>query len=164
MSNAPPLITHDRIEAFTASMLRVVCWLMGAIVRIGGDGGSARLRTWLTCCERAVERLLFLKAAARFGTPQRRTLRPRVTPPGFRRAAPNPRRFYRSARIRAPKASALARVAALIAALARPERAIDHFYKQLCHGLRGPGLVLAAPFAAPVCRRLTATAPTSDTS
>ena len=51
----------------------------------------------------------------------------------------------KSVGIRARKATALARLMALIDALVQPESAIAYFFKQICAGLRGSRLVAIAP-------------------
>jgi|GEM_PF-6187400 len=106
-----------------------------------------RLREALNFAERTVERIIFLKAIAAYGpAPQRsRTRHPRFAPPGFRRAGSNKQFFYKCARIRARKASALARVFALIEALTFPERAVRYFLKKISKGLRLSRIVLVAP-------------------
>lgn len=145
--SARPLITQARVEAFIASALRLVGWLLGAIVRFGWSGRGARLRQALHFAERLVERIIFLKAIAAYGpAPLRpRTRRPRFAPPGFRRVAGNQKFFYKCARIRARKAGALARVLALIEALTFPERAVRYFLKKMKKGLRLSRIVLFAP-------------------
>ncbi len=142
-----PLITQSRVEAFSASALRLVVWLFGAIVRFGWSDRGVRLREALNFAERLLERIIFIKAIAAHGpAPQRpRTRRPRFAPPGFRRVATNQRFFYKGARIRARKAGALARVLALIEALTFPERAMRHFLRKIKKGLRLSRIVLVAP-------------------
>lgn len=145
--SARPLITQARVEAFSASALRLVGWLLGAIVRFGWSGRGMRLRQALNFAERMVERTIFLKAIAAYGpAPVRpRTRHPRFAPPGFRRAASTRQFFYKGARIRARKASALTRVFALIEALTFPERAMRYFLKKISKGLRSNRIVAVTP-------------------
>lgn len=143
-----PLITESRVEAFTASALRFVCWLFGVIVRFGLTGKSHKLCELLRHAERAVECTLFLRAVARFGpAPKQRMHRPASAPPGFRVVRATLTLFYKRANIRARKASVIERVLALIDALQKPERAILYFLKRILKGLRGRRLVIAAPGA-----------------
>jgi hypothetical protein len=167
MAQAQPLITAVRVEAFTASALRLLGWLFALIVRLAATGRSARLREILSRAERGVESILFLKAVALYGPlPPRRKRHPRSTQQGFRRIENSRLRlFYRNAKIRARKATVLKRVIALIDALTRPERAVAYFFKRICKGLR---LARIVPNAPPAMRRhdvCPAPAPTcADTS
>ncbi|MFT3729082.1 MAG: hypothetical protein QM759_14760 [Terricaulis sp.] len=144
-------ITQARVEAIAASALCLLGWLLGAILRLNPAGRSARLAHWLERAERGVEHILFLKALARYGPPPQRRRHPRSAPPGFRRVGRSTNGFFRSARIRARKANAFMRVLALIDALARPERAVAYFLKQICKGLRLSALVAIAPPAFTFC-------------
>lgn len=141
------LIPQARVEAFSASALRLVAWLFGAILRFGWSGRGVRLRQALNFAERLVERVIFIKAIAAYGpAPQRpRTRRPRFAPRGFRRVASNQKLFYKGARIRARKAGALARVLALVEALTFPERAMRYFLRKMKKGLRLSRIVIVAP-------------------
>jgi hypothetical protein len=151
MTHTQPIITEARVEAFTASALRLVGWLFALIVRMTATGRGARLRHILSCAERAVEQILFLKAVALYGPPPSRRIHPRGARPGFRRIQRRRRRLsFRSAGIRARKAHALTRVIALIDALTRPARAVAYFMKRLCNGLR-PACII--PIAPPAARR-----------
>jgi hypothetical protein len=146
MKPAPPPLTQTRVEAYVASALRFLGWLLGVILRLGTIGRGAKLKHMLSRAERAVECILFLQAVVRFGPPPRPLRRPRSTPRGFRRAAG--RRlslFFKGAKVRARKAGALQRVLALFDALARPERAIAYFFKRICNGLRHSHLVAVDP-------------------
>jgi hypothetical protein len=148
MTSASLPITAPRVEAFAASALRLLGWLLAMVMRGGWSGRSKRLRHILSRAERYVECVLCLKAIVLFGPLPKRRPHPRSAPPGFRRARRRMRLFFRSARIRAGKrAGALARVLALLDALAKPERAVAHFLKQLSRGTRLTGLVAAAPRA-----------------
>lgn len=162
----PPLLTETRVEAFTASALRFVCWLFGLIARCGFSGQSRKLRDVLRTAERAVESTLFLHAVARFGPlPRKRLPRPTSAPRGFRVAHSRGQFFYKRANIRARKASVLDRVFALLEALQNPERAIAYFLKRLRQGLRARRLVITAPIADAILAAITPSPqPTLDSS
>ncbi len=132
MAQVQPLITARRVEAYAASAYRLLCWLLGVILRLNPAGRSVRLKHMLSRAELAVECILFLKAVAAYGPPPQRKHQPPSAPRGFRRIkhhrAPL---FFRGAKIRARKAGAFARVIALIDALARPGRAVAYFLKQI---------------------------------
>lgn len=147
MPEARPLITQARVEAYFASAWRLLGWLLTAVLRGGWTGRGKRLKLLLSRAELAVEGILFLKAVSLYGPPPPpRKPHPRPTPPGFRRAFARGQLFYKSANIRAgKKAGALARVLALIEALAHSDRAVAHFFKRLCNGLRPAALVPVAP-------------------
>jgi len=145
VTQSKPLITTARVEAYAASALRLLCWLFGVLLRLGSSGRSARLKDLLSHAEGAVECILFLKAVALYGPPPQRRPHPRSAPPGFRRRTKNSRRFFKSAKIRARKAGPIARVIALLDALAHPEAAVGYFFKQICKGLRLSRLVAVAP-------------------
>lgn len=166
MKHLPPLLTETRIEAFTASALRFVCWLFGLIARCGFSGQSQKLRDVLRIAERAVESTLFLHAVSRFGPlPRRRSPRPASAPRGFRVALSRGQFFYKRANIRARKAGIIDRVFALLDALQNPERAIGYFLKRIRNGLRARRLVIAAPIADAIVSAITApTEPTLDSS
>lgn len=153
MTQAQPIITTARVEAYFASALRLLGWLLGAILRLAPAGRSARLRSVLSRAERAVECILFLKAVARYGPPPQRRRHPRFAASGFRRI--EARRLRLFFRVRVRKASPLARVIALIEALAQPERAVAYFFKSICKGLH---LARLAPVASPA-RTLAGAAP-----
>jgi hypothetical protein len=145
MKIAQPLVAQTRVDAFAAAALRLLAWLLGALLRIGVTGRRRRLNRVLNHAERAVERILFLHAVART-MPFKKKLRiPRSTPRGFRAGRTRYRLFFKSVRIRARSAGALTRAMALIEALRRPERAIAHFLRRIRKGVRGPRLVIAAP-------------------
>jgi hypothetical protein len=152
MKTAQPLVTHVRVDAFAAAALRLLVWLLGALVRAGFGGRRRRFNRVLSTAERAVERILFLHAVARFGSPKKKLRIPFSTPPGFRAGRTRYRLFFKSVRIRARGAGALTRVMALIETLRRPERAIAHFLKRVRKGLRGPRLLIAAPPAHALAR------------
>ncbi|MGQ0531238.1 MAG: hypothetical protein ACT4OF_00930 [Caulobacteraceae bacterium] len=162
MTQAQPIITASRVEAYLVSALGLLGWLLGFILRIGASGRSARLEHLLSCAEHGVERILFLKAVLRYGPPPQRRNRHRSAPAGFRRVARRRRQlFYKNANIRARKAGPLRRVLALMDALANPERAIAYFLKRLCNGLCLSRLIAAAPPGDALARdALVAAAPT----
>ncbi len=147
MTQAQPIITASRVEAYVASALRLLGWLLGAILRIGARGRSVRLKRLLSRAELAVECILFLKAVALYGPPPQRRRHPRSTPRGFRRTTSDRRSFFRSVKIRACRSAPLARILALIDALTRPERAVAYFLRQICRGLRLSRLIPVAPSA-----------------
>jgi len=166
LKHLPPLLTETRVDAFTASALRFVCWLFGLIARHGFSGQSRKLRDVLRIAERAVESTLFLHAVARFGPlPSRKPPRPASAPHGFRVAHSRGQFLYKRANIRARKAHIIDRVFALLDALQNPERAIAYFLKRIRKGLRARRLVIAAPIAAAFTSALTARAqPALDSS
>ncbi|MGD9982159.1 MAG: hypothetical protein AB7H66_09415 [Hyphomonadaceae bacterium] len=127
--NQPP-INQARLEAFIASGFALLGWLLRAVLRLGLSGRSAKLKQTLSLAERAVESTLFCKALVLYGPAPRR--RPRFTRMKYRRLA----LFFKGARIRARKAGVLARIFALIDALARPDRAVAYFLKRMRKGLR----------------------------
>lgn len=147
MKHLPPLLNETRVEAYSASALRFVCWLFGVLARWGFSGRSQKLRDTLRYAERAVEFTLFLQAVARLGPLPNKTRRPAAAPPGFRVALSRGHLFYKRANIRARKAGALDRVFALLDALQNPERAIAYFLKRIRKGLRARRLVIVAPVA-----------------
>ncbi|MGQ0532251.1 MAG: hypothetical protein ACT4OF_06115 [Caulobacteraceae bacterium] len=164
MTQAHSIITASRVEAYVASALRLLGWLLGVILRLNPAGRSVRLRHLLSRAERAVECILFLRAVALYGPPPQRKRHPRSAPNGFRRVASNRGSFFSSVKIRARKAGALARVIALIDALTRPERAVAYFLKQICKGLRLSRLIVVAPPACALARVLAAESAFCDTS
>lgn len=166
MKHLPPLLTETRIEAFTASALRFVCWLFGLIARHGFSGQSRKLRDVLRIAERAVESTLFLHAVARFGPlPKRQPPRSASAPRGFRVAHSRGQLFYKRANIRVRKAHIIDRVFALLDALQNPERAIAYFLKRIRRGLRARRLVIAAPVAEAILSAITSSPqPALDTS
>jgi hypothetical protein len=147
MKHRLPPLTTDLIEAFTASALLWLGWVMGVILRIGPARRSRRLRRFVEVCEREVESILFLKAVHRFGPPPPRRGVPGGAPPGFRRNAERGRMrlFFRNSGVCARKAGLGERVARLAAALANPEPFVAYFFKRLLRGLRGPCLTPVAP-------------------
>lgn len=166
MTTAQLSITEHRVEAFAASALHLLGWLLAMVLRGGWRGRSKRLRYILNRAERFVESVLCLKAVLRAGPPPKRKPHPRSAPPGFRRVRGGMRLFLKSAGIRAGKrAGALKCLLALLDAMANPERAIAHFVKQLCAGTRRTRLVAAAPRADALAADVYAVARvTSDTS
>jgi hypothetical protein len=149
MTQVQPIITASRVEAYVASAWRVLGWLLRAVWRGGWKGCGARLKLALSRAELGVECLLFLQAVVLYGPPPPlRRPHPRSTPPGFRRVSTSQRLFFKRANIRAGKnAGALARVLALLNALAHPERAVAHFLKRIRKGSRLSRLVPVAPRA-----------------
>jgi hypothetical protein len=144
LKHLPPLLNETRVEAYSASALRFVCWLFGVIARCGFSGRSKKLRDTLRHAERAVEFTLFLHAVTRLGPLPNRKRRPASAPPGFRVALSRGHLFYKRANIRARKAGVIDRVFALLNALQHPERAIAYFLKRIRKGLRARRLVIAA--------------------
>ena len=140
-----PIITSASVEVFFTSALRLLNQLLGAVLHFGWRGRSTRLKRILSRAERSVECLLFLKAVSLYGPLPRKRTTPRIAPRGFRRTSGRGRLFFRSARIRAKRASALERVIALIIALLDPERAVRHFLKRLANGLSFTRLVTTTP-------------------
>jgi hypothetical protein len=159
-----PIITTLRVEAYVASALRLLSWLLGALLRIRPSGRGARLKHVLSHAEFAVECILFLKAVALYGPPPQRRPHPRSTPPGFRRSASNRRAFFKSAKIRARNAGPIARVMALFDALTHPESAVAYFFKQICRGLRSASLVAVAPPALVLAHEARIACASCDTS
>ncbi|MGQ0533116.1 MAG: hypothetical protein ACT4OF_10580 [Caulobacteraceae bacterium] len=154
MKQAHPPLTQTRVEAYVASALRLLGWLLAFILRAGASGRSVRLKHALSRAEHCVECILFLQAVVRYGPPPGRRNRPRSTPHGFHRRAVSCRRplFFKRANIRAHKASPLNRVLAMLDALARPERAIAYFFKRICNGLCQSRLIAVAPPADALAR------------
>ena len=138
----------------TASALRFVCWLFGAIVRCGLRGRSKKLQRVLNFAERAVEAIIFVRALARNGPLPKKRRRFASAPPGFRIAHARLKLFYKRANIRARKASAIERVFALIEALQNPEGAIAYFLKRIRKGLHCLRVIIAAPIAEVICAAL----------
>jgi hypothetical protein len=166
LKHLPPLLTETRVEAFTASALRFVCWVFGLIARHGFSGQSRKLRDMMRFAERAVEGTLFLHAVARFGPlPRRKPPRPPSATRGFRVALSRGQLFYKRANIRARKAHIIDRVFALLDALQNPERAIAYFLKRIRKGLRARRIVIAAPIAEAMLSAITPSPqPALDTS
>ncbi|MCX7360097.1 MAG: hypothetical protein NT015_18405 [Alphaproteobacteria bacterium] len=164
MKHPPPLLSDTRVEAYSASALRFVCWVFGVLARWGFSGRSQKLRDTLHRAERAVELTLFLHAVARLGPLPNKKRRPISTPTGFRVTFSRGHLFYKRANIRARKASAPDRVFALLDALQHPDRAIAYFLKRIRKGLRSRRLVVAAPIAEALFSACVAARPTLDTS
>ncbi|MGE0664606.1 MAG: hypothetical protein AB7H66_01230 [Hyphomonadaceae bacterium] len=164
MTSANPIITQARVEAYFASAWRLLGWLLGAILRGGWRGRGVRLKRLLSRAELAVECTLFLQAVARFGPPPRRPRRHAFTPNGFRRVCGDRRLFFKGANIRARKAGPLARVFALIEALAHPERAVAYFLKRICNGLRMTNLAPTGPAADAIAAALSPRLAFADSS
>ncbi|MGD9980159.1 MAG: hypothetical protein AB7H66_17500 [Hyphomonadaceae bacterium] len=161
MKQAQPIVTSARVEAYIASALRLLWRPLGAVLRFGLTGRSAKLKQTLCLAERGVESTLFLKAIALYGPAARRRGRRGDRRLKYRRLA----LFFKGARVRARKASALTRVLALIDALLNPERAVSYFLKRICKGLRYTKLVaLPSATEAPSCAALVAQILAPDTS
>ncbi|QGZ94058.1 hypothetical protein [Terricaulis silvestris] len=159
MPQAQPIITTVRVEAFIASAFRLLFWLIGVVLRRAPSDPPARLKRLLSFAECTVEYVLFLKAVALHGPPPQRKTHPRFAATGFRRVqSRRSRLFFRGAKIRARRASALVRVLALIDALTRPQRAVAYFLKQICNGLTLAHLVAVAPPAHALAASVIATA------
>ena len=160
-ANALPPLSHDLLDAFTASALDWLGWLLGVILRFAAPSRSRSLKRWVERLEREVEAIIFLKAALRIGLPEgrRAPARPPGAPAGFRRLLfPYRRRLlFKSARICDRRLDLRRRVLAAIAALAHPERYIARFAARIARGLCASGLIAAAP-AAQSCAGLSAPA------
>jgi hypothetical protein len=146
MTNAPPPLTQDLIDAFIASAVAWTVRLLGAVLHPRAKRRSRLLTAFVRRAERFVEHIIFLQAVHAFGPPPRRRRTPRSTPPGFRRVQRRLTLFWKIARIRAPRgASLIDRVAQLLHAIAHPARYIARFTKQLRKGLRLSRLIPIAP-------------------
>ena len=158
---ASPPLNHALVDAFAASALDWLGWLLGVVLTLGAARRSRRLKRWVERLERAVEAIVFLKAALRIGLPagRRAPLRPLDAPAGFRRLrfARRRRLLFKSARICDRRLDLRRRVLAAIAALAHPERYIARFAARLARGLCVSGLIPAAP-PAHACTSLAARA------
>jgi hypothetical protein len=145
MTQALPLPTKPPIEALAASAVVWLVRLLGVLVAPGAERRRRGLRRFLDHIERAVECIIFLWAVERLGPRPRKRRRPRSVPPGFRRAMGSRRLFWKSARIRARGADALARVSRLLEVLARPAPYIARFLRRLLRGVAFSRLVPCAP-------------------
>jgi hypothetical protein len=153
----PSPISQDSLEAFIASALLGLMWLMGVILKLAAPHRSRRLVRFVKFCERWVERAIFLRARLRLPPAPTRRGYPLKARPGFRRQRGRKRLFLKSARIRARSGASLCeRVARLLAALTHSERYILRFLKRLAHGLHGfrplavrPPAVACTTLAAP---------------
>jgi hypothetical protein len=147
MKTHQPPITSQQIDAFAASALDWLGWILGAVLRLGCAGRSRRLKRFVESLERAVEAIIFLKAAARL-TARRRPRRPvRLNAPsGFRAMLFRRRRLlFKHARICDRRVDLYQRVLRAIAALARPELYVSRFVARLRRGLCGSILIPSAP-------------------
>jgi hypothetical protein len=145
-TNQPPPLTRQRLDAFHASALRWLGWLLRLILALGTPGRGKRLRRFLARLELEVECILFCEALLRYGPPPRRKRHPRPAPTGFRRMRHHRLAlFFKRAGVRARKQHALNRVLRLFDVLAKPERFIAYFLERLCKGLRISTLVATAP-------------------
>lgn len=146
MQTQPPPLNRQTVDALRASALRWLTWLARVIASIGLHARGKRLVSWVRTMEREVEYILFLEAVLRHGLPLTPPCRrPRAAAPGFRRTRRTLRLFFKRCGVSVRGRDLLARVWALFAALARPERHIAYFMKRLCKGLRRTSLVIAAP-------------------
>jgi hypothetical protein len=166
MKHALPPLTKDLIEAFAASAVLWLMWLMGVALKLSAPHKSRRLRRWVELHERAVESILFLKAVHRFGPAPRARRFPRGAPTGFRATRANRRRrlFFRNSGVCARKAGLNERLARLMAALANPEPFVAYFFKRLCNGLHGARLIAAAPPAQALASNAACNVSFADTS
>jgi len=162
MTHALPPLTKDRIEAFAASAMVWCVGLVDAALKLIAP--HRRLTRFVERTERDVESILFLKAFSRsrlgeaeallrrslVGPCPPRPATPRSIAPGFRRRATRGRMrlFFRNAGVRARKASLIALIASLAAALAKPEPHIAYFFKRMLRDFRAPALVADAAGAA----------------
>jgi hypothetical protein len=136
------------VDAFAASALDWLGWLLGVVLRLGAARGSRRLKRCVESLERDVEAIIFLKAALRVGAPirTRRSARPLNAPFGFRRLCAHRRRLlFKHARICDRRTGLYERVLRAISALARPERYIARFAARLRRGLCASILIPIAP-------------------
>lgn len=150
-TNLPPL-TRQSIDAFAASALRWLGWLLRVIIALGTSWRSEGLHLALARMEREVESILLCEAMLHHGPPPLRRRHPRPAPRGFGRTR-NHRHalFFKRAGVRARGRNALARVLRLFDVLARPQAFIAYFLKRLIKGLRGAALIVAAPTAWALC-------------
>jgi hypothetical protein len=151
MKTVQPLITQSSVEAYVASALDWLGWLMSVIATFAAPHKSRRLVRFVQLCERGVEVVIFLMAVARLTPPpQRRAERPAGAPAGFRRTCVKRRRrlLFKHARIRLKGAGLYQRVLRLVAALANPAPYIARFVARLRKRLRATTIVVTAPPAA----------------
>jgi hypothetical protein len=164
-TNQPPPLTRQRIDAFHASALRWLGWLMRLILTLGTPGRGKRIRRFLTRIELEVECILFCEALLRYGPPPRRKRHPRPAPTGYRRTRHHRLAlFFKRAGVRARGQNALARVLRLFEVLAKPERFVAYFLKRLAKGLRISALVAACPSAEALALGASAPAAFADSS
>ena len=67
--SALPPLTHDLVDAFTASAWAWLMWLAHIVARLVAPRRSRRLHLFIARLEREVEAILFLRAVLRFGPP-----------------------------------------------------------------------------------------------
>jgi hypothetical protein len=147
MKPSPPLISKAQTDAFAASGLAWLGWLLAVILKLGAPRKSRTLRRFVEKLERFVEHTIFLMAVQRLALPRRRR---RPTPPcsiaaGFRRAMRRPRSLFKLGRIRARGKSLHKRVLRLISALANPAPYVERFLRRLRRGPSAFTIIAAAP-------------------
>lgn len=149
MKHAHTLPTPETIEAYAASALDWLGWLMGVMLRLGAPRASRRLTRAVELLERAVESILFLKAVHRVGPPlaPRAPARPLAAAAGFRRRYFTRRRrlLFKRARLKLRRAGLYQRVLRAVAALARPEPYIARYAARLRRGLSATRITAVAP-------------------
>jgi hypothetical protein len=147
----PLLLRQPNVEAYAASALDWLGWIMNVIASFAAPHRSRRLVRFVQLCERGVEAIIFLMAVARLAPPpQPRAVLPANAPAGFRRTPVKDRRrlLFKHARIRLVGASLYQRVLRLISALANPAPYIARFMARLRKRLRATTIILTAP---PAC-------------
>lgn len=146
-----PLISSDKIAAFVAAFFSWLAWLTRIALLLGAPRRSKLLTRLVRRCERFAERLVFLMAVQRMGSPPpQRTRRPGATARGFMRSTPNLRRFFRHGRLRLRVGSLTQRLARITEIMAAPERCIARFMRAMRRGLGRAHFIIAAPRAEPV--------------
>lgn len=141
-----PLISPDKIAAFVAAFLPWLAWLTRIALLLGAPRRSKLLTRLVRRCDRTAERLVFLMAFARMGSPPpRRTRRPASAPRGFARSKANLRRFFRHGRLRLHGGNLTQRLAHITEIMAAPERCIARFMRAMRRGLGRSRFIIAAP-------------------
>ena len=166
--SALPPLTPALVDAFAASALDWLGWLMSVMLRLGPARRSRRLKRAVEMLERGVEAIIFLKAVLHIGLPvgQRRAARPLDAPRGFARTrfARRRRLLFKHAHICDRRAGLYARVLRAIAALTRPARYIARFAARLARGLCATTLTPIAPPATALVAAPAQRVPFADTS
>ncbi|MDZ4691797.1 hypothetical protein [Terricaulis sp.] len=146
-----PLISSDKIAAFVAAFLPWLAWLTRIALLLDAPRRSKRLKRFVRRCERTAERLVFLMAVERMGSPPpRRTRRPASAPRGFTRSRSNLQRFFRHGRLRLHGGSLTQRLARITDIMAAPDAYIARFMRTMRRGVGRSRLIIAAPRAEPV--------------
>ena len=157
------LITEQRLAHCREGLFAWIGWLFQVALRLGPLSRSRSLARFLRRCERCVEGLCFLMA---FRRSCKKLQRPRIASvrKGFRIVRSNGRLFFKSARIRARRATLSERILRLMEVLADPERYVAHFLKRILRGLRPTHLVSCAPPAFALASTLQQQPSPADTS